>query len=104
MRVRYSRRASAEQIRRFESNFKDSLLRFYGDALLEFNNRDATILPPVVPEGAERAEVRMEVRDANGTIYPVSYTMVWKNGRWLLRNVIIEGINVGKLFRDLFAE
>ncbi len=104
MTVRYSRRASAEQIRRFEQNFKDSMLRFYADALLEYNNNDVRILPPANPEGAERAEVRMEIRDNRGTLYPVSYTMVKIKGRWMLRNVIIEGINVGKLFRDQFAE
>ena len=26
------------------------------------------------------------------------------NGKWKLRNLIINGINIGKLFRDQFAE
>jgi phospholipid transport system substrate-binding protein len=34
----------------------------------------------------------------------VSYTMVKQGDTWLLRNVIINGINVGKLFRDQFAD
>jgi len=34
----------------------------------------------------------------------VSYTMVQLDGQWKLRNVIINGINVGKLFRDQFAD
>ena len=54
-------------------------------------------------EGADRASVGMEVRDSKGTVYPVSYTMVQLDGQWKLRNVIINGINVGKLFRDQFA-
>lgn len=104
MTVRYSKRATAAQMTRFEQNFKNTLLRFYANALLEYNNNDVRILPPLAPESAERAEVRMEVKDTRGTVYPVSYTMVKINDRWMLRNVIIEGINVGKLFRDQFAE
>ena len=30
--------------------------------------------------------------------------MVEQNGQWRMRNVIINGINVGKLFRDQFAQ
>lgn len=104
MTVRYSRRASQEQMQRFQENFKRSLMQFYGNALLEYNNNGIRVLPATAPEGKKRTEVRMEVTDSQGTIYPVSYTMVNIEGRWLLRNVVIEGINIGKLFRDQFAE
>ncbi len=104
MTVRYSRRATPEQMQRFQDNFKQGLMQFYGNALLEYDNRGVRVLPASSEEGAERAEVRMEVTGAGGAIHPVSYTMVNKDDRWLLRNVIIEGINLGKLFRDQFAE
>jgi len=101
MTVKYSRNASAEQIQRFQENFKRSLLAFYGRALLEYNNNGIRVLPGR-QEGQGRASVRMEVSGQNGVIYPVTYSMVQVNGKWLLRNVIINGINVGKLFRDQF--
>lgn len=104
MTVRYSRRATPEQMQRFQDNFKRSLMQFYGNALLEFDNRAVRILPPGAPEGEQRTEVRMEVAGKDGVVHPVSYTMVKVGDRWLLRNVIIEGINLGKLFRDQFAE
>lgn len=104
MTVRYSRRATPAQMQRFEENFKRSLMQFYGNALLEYNNQNIRVLPSNVPATADRSEVRMEVTDHKGTIYPVSYTMVKINNRWMMRNVIINGINVGKLFRDQFAE
>ena len=103
MTVRYSRRASAEQLQRFEEEFKRSLMQFYGNALLEYDNQEIRVLPARM-EDPERASVGMEVKDSKGTIYPVSYTMVSLNGQWMLRNVIINGINVGKLFRDQFAD
>lgn len=103
MTVKYSRNATPEQMARFEENFKRSLMQFYGNALLEYDNQDIRVLPSKPVEG-DRASVGMEVRDSKGTIYPVSYTMVKKDGRWMLRNVIINGINIGKLFRDQFAD
>lgn len=103
MTVKYSRRASDEQLKRFEDNFKRSLMQFYGNALLEYDNQSIRVLPAKV-EGADRASVGMEVRDSKGTVYPVSYTMVQLDGQWKLRNVIINGINIGKLFRDQFAD
>ncbi|WP_374325531.1 MlaC/ttg2D family ABC transporter substrate-binding protein [Aquipseudomonas alcaligenes] len=103
MTVKYSRRASDEQLKRFEDNFKRSLMQFYGNALLEYDNQSIRVLPAKA-EGADRASVGMEVRDSKGTVYPVSYTMVQLDGKWKLRNVIINGINVGKLFRDQFAD
>ena len=103
MTVKYSRRASDEQLKRFEDNFKRSLMQFYGNALLEYDNQSIRVLPAKA-EGADRASVGMEVRYSKGTVYPVSYTMVQLDGKWKLRNVIINGINVGKLFRDQFAD
>jgi phospholipid transport system substrate-binding protein len=102
MTVKYSRQASPEQMQRFEENFKRSLMQFYGNALLEYDNQDIKVQPGSV-EG-DRASVNMNVTDSKGTVYPVSYTLQQVNGQWLLRNVIINGINIGKLFRDQFAD
>lgn len=104
MTVRYSRRATQEQMERFQENFKRSLMQFYGNALLEYENQGIRVLPDARTQGDNRSEVRMEVTDQKGVIYPVSYTMVKINNQWRMRNVIINGINLGKLFRDQFAE
>ena len=103
MTVKYSRNASPEQMARFQENFKRSLMQFYGNALLEYDNQDIRMLPARA-EQSGRASVGMEVTGTNGAVYPVSYTMVQNDDRWLVRNVIINGINIGKLFRDQFAD
>ncbi|WP_160016085.1 phospholipid-binding protein MlaC [Pseudomonas sp. 8BK] len=104
MTVRYSRQASPEQMQRFQENFKRSLMQFYGNALLEYNNQDIRVLPVSGPQDPERTSVNMEIKDGKGTVYPLSYTMVSLDGSWKMRNVIINGINVGKLFRDQFSQ
>jgi phospholipid transport system substrate-binding protein len=104
MTVKYSRSASPEQMKRFQENFKRSLMQFYGNALLEYDNQQIRVLPASGKQDPERTSVGMEVTGRQGEIYPVSYTMVNQNGEWLVRNVIINGINIGKLFRDQFAD
>ena len=104
MTVRYSRQATPEQMTRFQESFKRSLMQFYGNALLEYNNQDIRVLPPSGKQDLQRTAVNMEIKDGNGTVYPLSYTMVSQGDSWKLRNVIINGINVGKLFRDQFAQ
>lgn len=104
MTVRYSRQATPEQMQRFQENFKRSLMQFYGNALLEYDNQDIRVLPPSGKQNPQRAAVNMEIKDGNGTVYPLSYTMVSQDDNWKMRNLIINGINVGKLFRDQFAQ
>lgn len=103
MTVKYSRKATPEQMLRFQDNFKRSLMQFYGNALLEYNNQGITVAA-AKDENDTRTSVDMQVKGTNGTLYPVSYTLEKINGEWKVRNVIINGINIGKLFRDQFAD
>lgn len=106
MTVRYSRSATPEQMERFIETFKRSMVEFYGNALLEFDSGKINVLPPAKgsQQTEERASVNMEVRANNGNVYPVTYTMANVGGQWKVRNVIVEGINIGLLFRDQFAQ
>ena len=103
MTVKYSRKATPEQMQRFQENFKRSLMQFYGNALLEYNNQGITV-SPAKDESGNRTSVDMQVKGSSGSIYPVSYTLEKINGEWKVRNVIINGINIGKLFRDQFQD
>jgi len=103
MTVKYSRKATPEQMQRFQENFKRSLLQFYGNALLEYNN-EGIVVDPAKADDGKRASVGMKVTGNNGAVYPVQYTLQNIDGEWKVRNVIVNGINIGKLFRDQFAD
>jgi phospholipid transport system substrate-binding protein len=103
MTVKYSRKATPAQMQTFQENFKKGLFQFYGNALLEYNNQGITV-DPAKDESGDRTSVGMTVKGSSGAIYPVQYTLEKINGEWKLRNVIINGINIGKLFRDQFAD
>ena len=103
MTVKYSRKATPAQMQTFQENFKKGLFQFYGNALLEYNNQGITVAP-AGDESGDRTSVNMSVKGNNGAVYPVQYTLEKVKGEWKLRNVIINGINIGKLFRDQFAD
>jgi phospholipid transport system substrate-binding protein len=103
MTVKYSRKATPAQMQTFQENFKKGLFQFYGNALLEYNNQGITV-DPAKDESGDRTSVAMTVKGSSGSVYPVSYTLEKINGEWKVRNVIINGINIGKLFRDQFAD
>ena len=104
MTVRYTRSASPAQMQAFEQSFKRSLMQFYGNALLEYQDQEIRMLPFAAGKEPDRAAVNMEIVGKGGVIYPLSYTMVEQAGQWKVRNVVVNGINIGKLFRDQFAD
>lgn len=103
---RYARQTSPEQRDEFVEKFKRSLFDSYAQALVSTDDftievRDATINPG----NDKRASVRMEVISASGNRYPVTYSMYQTDeGRWMMENVIVEGVNIGLAFRDRFSQ
>ncbi|WP_407638034.1 MlaC/ttg2D family ABC transporter substrate-binding protein [Marinobacter lipolyticus] len=103
---RYARQTSPEQRDEFVEKFKRSLFDSYAQALVSANDFAIEVKGAEInPNNAGRASVQMEVLTASGNRYPVTYSM-YKNdeGRWMMENVIVEGINIGLAFRDRFAQ
>ncbi len=103
---RYARQTTPEQRDAFVEKFKRSLFDSYAQALVsaegfEIIVKEATILP----QNEDRASVEMELISASGNRYPVTYSM-YRTGddRWMMENVIVEGVNIGLAFRDRFAQ
>ncbi|WP_372964286.1 phospholipid-binding protein MlaC [Marinobacter sp.] len=103
---RYARQTSRAQRDEFVVKFKRSLFDSYAKALVTADNFEIDVLEAVImPENENRASVQLVVVSAAGNRYPVTYSM-YKNaeGRWLMENVIVEGVNIGLAFRDRFAQ
>ncbi|PHS62421.1 MAG: toluene tolerance protein [Thalassobium sp.] len=104
----YYREATLEQRKRFASAFKRSLLSSYATGLLEFNDYEVRVLPPKV--GVENTLrntlVDLEVVTAGGHVFPLTQSMYFhhRDRRWMAQNVIVNGINVGKLFGEQFEQ
>ena len=93
---------------RFVGRFQEGLINTYGKGLLAFNGQKIVVEPAddeALKKIAARqsVDVLQKIEGAEKT-YTVTYKMrPNKKGVWLLRNVSIESINVGQLYRNQFA-
>jgi phospholipid transport system substrate-binding protein len=104
MAVNY-KKATEEQRQRFAESFKWSLVRTYALALTGFSDGEVIVLDPDGSSTNEtRESVKQEIRTSAGDLYTVVYSMaLGADGMWRVRNLIIQGVNIGLAFRSQFA-
>ncbi len=100
----HSRDASEAQLERFSETFKWGLVRTYALALTEFNDGEVVVVPPDrPPRNPRRQTVKMEIRTSAGEVYPVLYSVTQEDdGSWVIRNLIVNGVNMGLTYRNQF--
>ncbi|MDC2963979.1 ABC transporter substrate-binding protein [Gammaproteobacteria bacterium] len=99
--AKYYRLATEDQRRDFAEKFKTSLSRTYSKALLDFDSDSVTVKSSEI-ETVDRAKVLVEVKSSSGVTYPIIYSLRLIEGRWYLRNLVVNGINLGLQFRSQF--
>src|SRR5699024_6807442 len=96
--------ASRAQKYHFLDVFKHSLIDTYAAGVTLYQGQKITVLPMQADDiKGNRAFVRMKMTTDSGTTVPVSYTMVKADGKWLVGNVIVSGLNLGQTFKQQFA-
>ena len=104
---KHYRKASLDQRKRFARAFKRSLLSSYATGLIEFEDYDVRVLPPKtgVKNTLRNTLVDLEVVTPSGKVFPITQSMYLhhRDRRWMAQNVIVNGINVGKLFNEQFS-
>lgn len=103
MAVHY-RGATPEQRSRFAETFKWGLVRTYALALTEFEDGKVVVVPPDrPPRNPKRQTVKMEIQARTGEVYPVLYSVsLDSSGDWKVRNLIVNGVNMGLTYRNQF--
>lgn len=94
-----------DQINRFSETFKSGLIRTYGKGLLAFSGNKIEVEPPVSPaDRSQSVNVKQIVYGEDGTPYDVFYKFRYssKHDGWKLRNVTIDSVNLGKVYRSQF--
>jgi phospholipid transport system substrate-binding protein len=100
---KYWRTATPDQQKRFIDAFINSMMRQYGNALMDFTADRLTILPFKGDLSSNSATVRTEVKRDNGTPVPVNYSMRATPQGWKAWDVTIEGVSYVKNFRTDFG-
>ncbi|WP_169729277.1 MlaC/ttg2D family ABC transporter substrate-binding protein [Solimonas soli] len=94
--------ASPEQIKQFETAFKDMLVHSYADKLLEYyDSVDIQVKPGVVQDGGKRAEVNTTIVRKDGKP-PIPVTFSMRNGGdgdWKVWDIKAENISLVLNFR-----
>jgi len=93
-----------EQLDRFTEVMRLSLVQTYSKGLLAFGGSRIEVVRPVSDvSGESRVSVRQLIYNENPDPYVMLYQMRRnKAGSWKLRNVIIESVNLGEIYRSQF--
>ncbi len=92
-----------EQKQQFKDAFTDLLRNTYIDTLDEYNGQKIRFTGEISGGNGKRVEVQMEFL-ADQKTYPVAFRMLEKNNRWVVYDVLIEGISMIKNYRDQFRD
>lgn len=93
-----------DQLDRFTQAMRSSLVRTYSKGLLAFGGSRIELADhdPLEP-GTARVTVKQLIYADRAAPYEVLYVMgLPKAGDWQLRNVIIESVNLGEIYREQF--
>lgn len=100
----FYRQATDKQRADFTATFKQSLIRTYANGLGAYENQKFVVKPYTAGDDPKKAQVDMDIQTNSGTMIPVTYQMVLDaQGQWRVRNLILNGINLGLTFRNQFA-
>ncbi len=97
-----------QDYKRFVQTFKQGLIASYAKGLFVFDGQEITVLSATQEDSAaikagKPVTVKQAIK-ATQDEYVVQYRMAKsKKGDWVVRNVVIESINVGQLYQNQFV-
>lgn len=97
------RQFTPDQKQRFKTAFTDLLRNTYINTLDSYNGEKIAFTGEVSSNNGSRVEIQMNFLGRDKT-YPVAFRMLVKNDRWVVYDVIIEGISMIKNYRDQFRD
>ena len=100
---KYGKKATSLQMSAFSEAFENSLLDTYASTLVEFKDEKINVLSPTQPSKTKtKARVNIEIVTSSN-VYPGRYSMYLdEDGNWKIINIEINGMNLGKIFRNQF--
>ena len=102
---KYYKSATKQQREAFAAAFRSGMVETIAKGMANYADSAITVRQPEGDVSQERKiEVLQDVKGADGN-HVVSYTMAKnKAGQWKLINVVLNGVNLGKSFRDQYAQ
>lgn len=93
---------TAPQKEEFKTAFTDLLRNTYIDTLDNYNGEKIEFTGETRSNNGKRVEIQMNFLAKE--VHPVAFRMLEKNERWVVYDVLIEGISMIKNYRDQFRD
>jgi len=100
---KYWRRATPEQRKAFEEQFRTLLVRTYAKSLSSYTDNKITYLPFRGTLEQTDVKVRTEVDQPGGFPIPIDYDLYLKGDEWKVYDVTIDGVSLVTNYRTTFA-
>jgi len=97
------RQFGPDQKKRFQTAFTDLLRNTYIDTLDSYSGEEIVFTGERSANNGKRVEIQIQFL-AQDKAYPAAFRMLNKDGRWVVYDVVIEGISMIKNYRDQFRD
>lgn len=93
-----------DQKKRFTEAFAQLLRATYLEKIDGYNGEQIVYTGEMASTKGDKVEVQTAVTLKDGKVVPVAYRMLEKNARWVVYDVIIEGVSLVKNYRSQFQD
>lgn len=95
--------ATENQRQRLTREFQELLVRTYALSLLNYSGQEIEYLPFRGDPGEQRIMINTRVKAQDGPPIPINYRLTKEQDRWLIYDVIIDGISLVSNYRSSFS-
>ncbi len=95
--------ATPEQRKEFLDEFKQLLMRTYSSSLLDYTDATVRYGKPT-PLNRNRTKIDVTVTNADGSVYPLTLSMGYREGKWRGYDVAMDGLSVITSYRGSLGE
>lgn len=100
---RFWRKASEDQRQAVTDEFRQLLVRTYASALLGYSGQQIQYLPVQYRQGDKRVMVPTRIADGKAPPVPVNYRLSLNDQKWMVYDVVIDGVSLITNYRSQFA-
>ena len=98
---KYYKGATDDQRIEFQQTVRVYIIEIYTKALVKFKSKTVEVIP-LKKAPTSKATISMNVTTQEGKSFKLTYSMAKKESGWQVRNIIVDGINMGLTYRSQF--
>jgi len=101
---RFWRDATDEQKEQVTLEFRELLVRTYATALLGYSGQQIEYLPVQYPQDATKVMIPTRIASGGAPPIPINYRLQRNDAKWLVYDVVIDGVSLIANYRGQFTQ